>query len=214
MRYTLIADSALTEPPMLEHLLFEQPWVLVYGLLGIAFIFATKGIRRRTARPVIVAAVMACAGAMVYAISWYVVTDREQMIALTRQAIQCTVMDPIDTEGLKGLVAPDASIFGPDDKRWLSYDQCLMRLASVAQSNPIREQTITAIQAQTTGPDSGLTRIDLRTIFYMEIRDRPLMTRWLLTWSHTPESGWMVNKIQWLEHPGLNSINPQTVIRR
>ena len=73
---------------------------------------------------------------------------------------------------------------------------------------------ITAMQAQTTGPNGGLTRIDLRTIFYMGIRDRPLMTRWLLTWARTPEDRWVVKKIQWLEHPGLNSLKPETVIKR
>ena len=214
MRLAHIANSALTEPPMLVHLLFEQPLILSGGFIAIALALLALGIRRQNVRWMIGAAVLATASAMVYGTAYFVVTDREQIIELTRQAIQCTTTDPIDIDGLKGLIAPDAAIFGPDDRRWLSCDQCLTRLGEFLQFNPIREQTLVAIQAQTTGADTGLTRIDLKTMTHTEIGNRPVMTRWLLTWGHTPEHRWVIQKIQWLVYPGTTGFNPSTVIKR
>lgn len=191
----------LAQPPILENLLFEQPWPLAVVVLAVAagcWVVASRRRRRGKLRLVAVSFVLLAVALLVMA--HFVTTAREHLLSATAQLVAATE-SPTDGKVLDQLIAPDAVVTGPGGEVWLEYAQLRSELKSAVDRHQIHEQRIRSVGAEVTSDTAGRSVFDLRTNVGKETFI-PIRTVWALHWARDDAGEWRIKQIQWLQFQG------------
>ncbi len=200
-----------TGPPFFEHYFLENPYPLCSTLAAAALLLVILSRRSLDTRLLVASLATASLAAGVYLLASRVETEREHLIRLIHQAVQCTASNPMDIATLQPMVEINASLTGPDDdsdQLTLTHDQMFALLANLDRDRVILGQGIDDVDAHTPQQGEGLTRIDLRTIIRTDVGDQLVKTRWLLQWSQAANGLWTISRIRWLKHPAPNALQP------
>jgi len=200
-------------PPAIQYHLLEQPLFVVITLIVVAAIL--MGIARRTASRRLVISAGVCVGVAVgvLLLARVVDTDRERLIAHTRELVQATA--PMQLRRFAGLLDERMMLVGPEERPWLNRDQILSAMQNITSTYAIEEQRVDVLGAQITGPQRGISLVDVTTYPspHAAVSYAPVRTRWLLQWSRRREGqdepAWRITQVQWLNHPAPNGLAPQ-----
>ena len=191
----------LAQPPLLENLLFEQPWPLVVAMVAVAagcWVVASRRQKRGRLR-LIALGIIVLAGAVV-AMAQLVTTDREYLLDATAELVAAT-QSPTNSQVLDQLIAADAVVTGPAGEVWLEYAQLRSELQSVVDRHQIQEQRIRSVGAEVTSKTAGRSVFDLRTNIGKETFI-PIRSVWALRWVRDDAGQWRIKEIQWLQFQG------------
>ncbi|MFW6060732.1 MAG: hypothetical protein ACODAQ_11165, partial [Phycisphaeraceae bacterium] len=186
----------LADPPLVQHLLLEQPWPTAIVLLALAVGLTVAGRRRRRRGLRMGAWVAAVAAGAVVGLAWQVQTPREQIMAATRQLVAATAA-PLDLAGLDNRLAPGMVVTGPDGTAWIRRDQIDRRLTQLDQRHAIVSHDIHRLEADAARPNRGRTALELRTHLGQSNGYGPIRSTWQLHWRRDDaQSAWQVHEIQ------------------
>jgi len=205
---TLQAPEPLPRAPLLERLLFEQPWGLIVGLLVVAVAAFVALNRRGLWRPglmVLAGSVLVGAGAWVLATS--VQTPREAMVAATLALVDATAA--VDTRALSAQLAPDARLFSrftqPSPavpEAGLGKDEIIALVQrTLGDQWVLKEHSVEEVQAALDGPRRGRTQVRVRALARQW--GVPYGSWWLINWRQEPDGAWRAVTIQPVAFPGL-----------
>ena len=199
--------TPLSDPPLLIHWLFEQPADL-WMLMGIvAVVCLILGYHWADGRFLIGAAAAVMVALVVYVLSWLVVTDREQLVARTQQVVAAAA--PLDLDTMGRYFTEEAVLCGPNGQPWKHRRDLLSLAERVDHKYTISTHTVRSVRAETTGGRHGRTLLDLRTELASATYSVPYKTLWLMSWVRGEDGRWLVDKVQWLDHPDPNGIKPR-----
>ena len=203
----IVGVNEVADPPMIEHVLLEQP-LEVCAVLGIAgAVLLIVGRYRDDSRLIKAGVAGLGVGVLVYGLSWAIETGRERLIGLTEHLVRSTC--PLDVAELEAGCDPKATVCGPEGEVWVELNDVFRRLKRLDAERPITEQQITLLRAETDGRGGGKTLVDLATKLDWEYPERPFLTRWVMHWSKGDDGRWRVVKVQWLRHPSRFGFQPK-----
>jgi hypothetical protein len=191
----------LESPPMIEHLLLEQPWPLavVFGIIGIGlFVIASRNAKPKLRYAGLGSFILATG---VIALASFVTTDREEVTELTRQLVHMTA--PFRGAPLRAQF-DDAAVFnGAEGDRWFQAAPGLIALELAIKKYGISEHSIRDIACETDSPGRASCWVRVHT----NVGGQGVNTDWLFTWRKQKDGQWRVMVIQGLK------INGQTMGR-
>ncbi|MEX0774997.1 MAG: nuclear transport factor 2 family protein [Phycisphaeraceae bacterium] len=187
-------------PPLLPHLLFEQPvpLLIVLGAATLALILIAR--RRNDRRLLVWAGGVTLLALAVVVMSKLVVTQRERLNDRTRELVAATA--PLDVAHLRTLFAPDAVLLGPEGQSLGQGEEILARLDMRIRIDPIQRQDVRNVQAQVLSDREAVTYLELKTTFKGgEVTDEH-PTTWLITWTRQPDGAWQMRSARWMTWRG------------
>jgi hypothetical protein len=199
----------LARGPIVERLLFEQPWPLIAGLLFLAVVAFVVLNRRGLVRAgLIVLALGVALGAGVLLLARAVQTPREAMTEATIALVHAAAAT--DSAALERLLAPDARLFSRFAQPGAAAPEGgLDRPAIIAAARrvlreqwPLKEHSVDEVQAETAGPGSGRTQVRVRVV--VEQWQIPYSSWWRVDWQKGPDGAWRAVLIEPLELPGAS----------
>ena len=180
---------------------FEDPWVLVVGLVVVGALLRSVGRRRGHARTVMAswlayALAVGCVG-----LAAAVNTDREQIEAQTK-----AMLVSAESAGSGGATnaraqrfdaffTPRVGVEGPGGSVWEITDA-----AGLTQKLQQRRVRGTALRRfEITAPPAGSDRATTQMRVSSRVGEGyPAPTTWELGWTRTPQ-GWRIDRLRWLE---------------
>ncbi|MFN9131294.1 MAG: hypothetical protein ACK5XO_01270 [Phycisphaerales bacterium] len=204
-QFQLIAPrpAPLPEPPLLESLLFERPFLLpiILVILGIVLFMALR--RLDHPRAALAALIIAPAlGLAAHLTSRTITTPRETVANLTRSLISAATA--ADTATLASLLRSDLLLTIPPSGHSLSRQALLDRLpADMSGPYRLRSHTIGTLAATLDGPDTARSQVQLTVV--PETTGFPLESWWLITWTRDSTNSWSARQITAQHIDGLSS---------
>ncbi|MEX0885947.1 MAG: DUF4440 domain-containing protein [Phycisphaeraceae bacterium] len=197
-------------PSLAEYLLLEQPWPAALVLLTVAVTLFGVGGRRRQGRLQLAGLGVALLAGGVVVLAWGVTTPRERVAALTDELLRATE-GSVDDAALRRLLAPGATLVGPDGDDWLAGEALHGAVRGAAErfgpvEHEVRQRTVSARGGR---GGRGIAEIDLRTrINRGGAAGVPVSTRWTLHWRLDGGGGnggggsrgggvWRVERVVW-----------------
>lgn len=195
----------LAASPLLQNLVFEDPWPLALTFIVIGAVVAFIAIQRADKRLLRFAGLALLLAAAVFLLAGLVTTTHEQVIAATEELVDYTA--PLQLSAFRSMVDAKVvvTIGEAGEASPITGDEVFERLEKTVESQVIAAQTIISIDAQVPGDDDAITAFDLRTDLPAGGR---FMTRWRLTWRRQGDGNWRVTAVQWLESPHLIGVKP------
>ena len=204
------APAPLPAPPLLEHLILEQPLPLAgpFVLGGLVLIWMARHstpVRRWRA----VAGGLLLAGApVIFLLAHWVETDRERMGTATALLVEATAK--ANTARMDEFLAPDCCLFsrfgfpgyrnggGGMDKATI-----LDQVPRTIQANPISGSRILQLQAQSRGPGVGTTQLLVKVVVEAERSGYklPVQSWWKVDWRRDGNSAWRATAIEAMSDP-------------
>ncbi len=206
----------LAGPPFPSFYLFEQPLPAAAFVLAVSALAVAIAMRRGS-RPLLVGALVS--GPLLAGGLWFlaasVTTPREQVIRLTRDLVAAT--SPLDEAVLDRLLAPQAVLVGPGGGAWLTRTEFDPIIRHVLARYQIVNSHPRILAAEVVNPRGARVLIDVGTrLGSQDYGERPIQTRWLIEWLRgndnvsDPAHAWRAVRIQWLEHPAPNGVQPRS----
>ena len=174
----------------MSEMLFENPWPMVIGLLGVSSVLRVVGKRQAQKKLVAVSWVALVLGLGVYAASALVNTAREAMIAGTEAFVSAT--SPADQAVLGGLLASNAVLLGPDGSVWDDLSPGF--IADELKENDVQDNAVRSVDASSDRPGLGVSTLDLAS----KVRGYPTPTTWQFDWQKQSDGQWRITSIRWL----------------
>lgn len=188
------------DPPFLESILFESPWVTTAVLLIAGFALFWHGARiddkrfRRAALGAVILAAIVCLTAFL------VTTPRQALRDQAGDLVHATA--PFDGTRFGNLIDPDAGVIGPDGSIWLQGGSAIsLALQRAIERYGVIKHFVRVRGVDVDGP-RGRSHVVVRTFLAGEYSGRPVRTEWLMTWTRTTDGQWRMATIQWLDLNG------------
>lgn len=192
----------LTGTPMLEKLVFEQPWLSMLALVAAGLIAMWALSRQNQGRrgQAILAACVVLAGAN-YLVSVLVTTTRERISSLTREAIRHVIAG--DAQSLDPLLRSDMVVhpFGITRDRVLQEVSVSMRGRYAVKSHSVLEMRTT--QDSETAVRS---QFHLRATPSQQLYELPVGSWWVLTWQKDATGTWLISRIECQQVDGVGNV--------
>lgn len=192
----------LSDPPMLERMVLESPWLAVAGLalLGLlaGWLLAKQGRRRAAIAATISGPALAAAVAITASV---VTTTRERLIADTRELIATTAA--ADITRLESFLAPDLTlrVFWVNRNHTRTEVLDLVRQYPGGQT-PVKSWQINESSASVDGPNAARTQVHITTRSpSATLYDIPMGSWWRIEWrkNPAPDDTWSVRGIECLQ---------------
>lgn len=196
---------ALPAPPLLERLLFENPWPAIGALLAAALVAAWLLNKQSRAREGLLAAGgLAVLALAVYIASAVVTTQREVLAARTRELINLTAA--ADTTGLEPLMARDVTFRAFLTQQSYQRDAILDLVRRYpGQMYPVKSHRIDRVQATIDGPNAARTQTHVTTESpEATLYNLPTGSWWRLNWRKDPDGQWRLTGIELLQVDGVS----------
>ncbi len=200
------AVPALPAPPVLEHLLLEQPLGLVAALVFFALVAFIVLIRAgQDRRAVIIGASLLLASAAVYALASAVTTTREKLAKQTESLIAAATK--ADLGALDRMLAGDATLTFRSPGPPLHRDQILRLVEQYpGGKTPILAWSVEQMQAAIDGPNTARTQAQVRTEVEAYGYKGPISSWWRISWRQDAGTDqWRILGIECLYIPGVTS---------
>lgn len=198
------APPALPRPPLVEHLLLEQPWAaaLALGLGGLLAAWILNQ-RARARAGLALGAAMLLAGATIAVIGALVTTTREALIARTRELIALTAR--ADTRALDGLLAGDVTFrLFTTDRRYIREELLGLVRRYPGELYPVESYREEQAAASLDGPNAARTQVRVVTrSAAATLYDLPVGSWWRIAWRREPDGAWRVTQIECLRIDGV-----------
>ncbi len=191
----------LPGPPLLPHLLFENPWPLV-GLFGVGAVVVWAGFRHRLGarRGTLVASLLLLAAIASWCLATFVTTDREKVIRGTRALVEALAV--ADAQTVRTLTAEGA--WAQAYQRW-ERDQLLEMLDAAARNNArysvggasftITSYRIRSIRAEVQTPIIAKTQVN---VVGETDAGHPTPTWFQLDWDKGQDGVWRLRSVDLL----------------
>ncbi len=205
----------VASPPLLEHLLFEEPWLLVAGVFAVSIAAAFMVYRAaKNRQQQLVAGILVVeaffTSAVLIGLAMYTVTDREAIDDRTREAV-AAVAD-WDAQAFEPMLADSVrTVFFQARNGW-DREELLAWIGGRSEPYAVRSYTIKDVRTEI-GPAGGaVTRVEVSV--QPEAWDRPMLFICMFEWvqqerasnphagMHLAEShGWKIDTIRplWIQ---------------
>lgn len=190
----------LPDPPMLEHMVFESPWMAVAGLVVLGLLSAWLLSRQGRRRAALVAGIIGPAlGAALAVTASVVTTTRERLIADTHDLVAATAA--ADVTRLESFLAPDLTlrVFWVNRGHPRAEVLDLVRQYPGGQT-PVKSWRINQSSASIDGPNAARTQVHVTTRSpSATLYDIPMGSWWRIEWRKDPDQTWSVRGIECLQ---------------
>ena len=193
----------LANPPIVEHLLLENPWPVGLTCAAAAIGALWLGRQRMQAKLKVAGLVLLLVAATVFVVANLVTTSREHITVATRALIQSTA--PLDLSTFRSHLHSSAVLQGPQGEPWIHGDKIFEGLERAVKRFPFEGQVVLSLEAEAGNEGPARTLVDIRT----DTKTNPVVTRWLLSWVKQNDGRWQVVSVQWLDSPHLLGFKPQ-----
>ena len=187
----------------MSELLFEDPWVLVVGLLAGFAVLRIVGKRRgeRGGGWLVASWVALVLGLGVYGLSRVVETDGEALDRVTREFVAAT--SPVDEPALAGLLLPGAELVGPGGDVWDGLSAAF--IAAELKEHGVEGSGVRRVEAEGLRAGLGRSTMDVSS----RVGGYPARTSWELSWRKSPGGDWKIERMTWLtfqDRPATRSL--------
>jgi hypothetical protein len=184
---------------MLTHLLFETPWWLPTSLIGLGIALFLAGNMRQEKKVLITGIVLALLGITNALVSYFVVTDTENVVARTKQL--AAAVNNHDWETFRSLLDPNTSL------EWYhNRDQLVAGAKATADQIGLKTVHITGLDTE---KRDTLIIVNIR-VYSEQDTTGPTVTDWQLQWENFG-NGWLLYNIQPLANA---QVSQQDIERR
>lgn len=170
-------------PPTLQYLLLENPWPLIAVAAALAVgLYVVGG---RQGRPRFQLASLGCllAGTIVFALSYYVETEREQLQRYSRDVVEAFA-DPFDRELLASRISEDVTLFNQNVAS-------LMPVAERAASRtPVTSYWVRRVLVEQDGPHHARTGIHVSGKARYADTEQVFSVQAIFHWRRQPGEDW------------------------
>jgi hypothetical protein len=197
----------LPDPPMLERVALEDPWLTIGGLAAVGLVVCVMLLRQARGRPAaVVAAVVSAAVGGLAASASLVTTQREHLIDLSRSFIDAVATGQADPA--VRLLSPDvdALILGRSVE---TSPERIGRFVSREMNGTwkLREYSLSRLAASIDGPNVARTQMRARAV--PEVTAFPNGSWWILHWRKDPGQDWRISRIEAQQIDGVGgAFNP------
>lgn len=170
----------------MERWIFETPWWLLIAIAIAAVALLVSGNNRQNSRLKLAGVGVLAAGAILWAVSYFVQTPREICIRQTREWIAGVVAK--DQAKLGSMLGPAASLYS------LNREGILARAQSAAEEYGLKSALVTSIEA---APNPALVAVDVSVITRHDAKIAAydaLPSSWRVTWGREGDK-WMIQRI-------------------
>lgn len=194
----LTPAQTISDPPLLEHLLLENPWPIFITLIAIAAV--VRVVASRQGRPKLnrIALVAVMLALIAFLTAHFVQTPRERVSAAVHELLDAIVAG--DTAALDRLIGHDATVGDEAGRARIDAERLRPDLQRVLERFPIASQRVKDLAVQPDG-STATAYLDLRTGF-TDNRYPPAHTIWRLTWRRGDDGAWRLTEARWLEWMG------------
>lgn len=182
----------LPSPPIFEHLLFEQPLMVVLVCLAVAAGAVTMGLQSQKFKvPGLIAGVAALVAVVFYITAGRVETDREAMDAASRSLIEAIAAQ--NTQQLGDLLS-ERFVYDsfPARQPW-DKQRLLDTISATLGQYDVTQASVLTVQAESTARNAGRTQLRVRPD--QDGRPLDLPSWWGMSWRN--EDGvWRCTRIE------------------
>lgn len=197
-------DPGVTSSMTLTSLLFEDPTMLLLGLLGVAVVLWALARRHGDTRLLRGAGVAMAVAIAILLLSYFVETTRERLIARTRAAIAAaTSPDPASQQAFRAMLSPQAILAGgapggtSGSGGWLDSEGIVQHAKTLGERYPDWRHKIIAIDARRDADDQGISGFKLRSTLAQDT-PVPIPSHWELIWTQDSDGVWRIAEIRML----------------
>jgi hypothetical protein len=192
-------SQSVSEPPLFEHLLLENPWPLVIVLICGAAVLRVIA-RRHEKRAFNLAALVTLllAGGII-ALAHLVHTPRERVTAATHELLDATADN--DPATIERLLDPRIVLADEGGNVRISVGELRPRLDRALEKFPLASQRAKDLAVEVRGKDVASAYLALRTGF-TDNAYPPAHTQWRLEWRCGDDGVWRLVEVRWLRWMG------------
>lgn len=189
---------------MVERVLFEQPWALMFVLVAAGVVGALACVRqgRRKLAPLVLIAGLGLA-AVNFGVATAVTTSRERCVELTRETVKAVIA--ADATALAPLLRSDLVVrpFG------LSRDGVLAAVVRYMKGEyAVKSSSIQSLSATQDSADAVRTQLHIRVTPENSMYGYPPGSWWILTWQRSPGTdNWLLTQIECQQIDGVNDLS-------
>lgn len=174
-------------------MLFEDPLMLLLGLIGVAAVLWALSRSRGDTR-LMGGAMMALALALAIGVlSWLVETSREKLLARTNEFVKA--VEAHDAASLNTMLTPDASVVGPNKRVWLTRAAFDLGLQTFAKVYPDWDHRVIDANARQDRDDLAISRIRVRSKL-SDANPTPVPSEWEFIWTREAQGDWQIQEIR------------------
>ena len=189
MRYPAAYCGAMS-----SELLFENPWPLVVVLVGLGAVLRVLGRRRGQPTAVRLSWAAFALAIGVNLLAYSVETTREALIERSGALVEAT--SPLDPATLERLIAPNATLLGPDGTLHGTLD--VPGLVERLERYDLPVNALREVAAEGRGNAAGFSTVDVSS----QVNGYPQRTVWRIEWRRDPGADgepWRAVSFTWLE---------------
>ncbi len=181
----------------MSELLLENPWPLVVVLVGLGAVLRVVGRRRGQGGAVTASWVAFALAVGVNLLAYFVQTTREALIERSGDLVEAT--SPLDAAAIGRLVAPTATLLGPDGTYYDTLDVAGITRRLERYDLPVNK--LREVAAEGRSATAGTSTIDVSS----QLGGYPNRTVWRIEWRRDPagtdgaDGGWRAVSFTWLE---------------
>lgn len=191
----------LPQPPLLERLLFENPWPLA-ALFIIAAVLAGAFLHRagKDRNAGVAAVVLLVLAGAVVAASALVTTERERLADLAKHTVDSVMA--ADDAAVGAVLAPDVTLILLGHDTRMSRQGMLNIVASdVGRRYGVPEHRVQTVQASVDGPNVARTQMQVRA--HVDRLGRAVGSWWRLHWRRDSDGRWTITSVEALQIDGV-----------
>ena len=191
----------MADPPFFEHLIFENPLplVIVLSVAAVAVLLVNRG--RLSRRTVVGVGMLVALAGLSFAVSRWVQTDREQLMAAARRLVEHALADDLTAMG--AMFDPIAVLKGPGGRVWVPAVMVFTTMQRVDQKYVLGTHKLRDLDAEIRCESHGLTLLKVTSVVGADA-SRPHRTVWELAWRRNEEGRWRIKEARWLKLDGLD----------
>lgn len=195
----------LPAPPWVEATLFESPWTAVVGVLAVglaaAWVVNRAGQGRRA---VLVALVSASLAGGLVASASLVITDRETVIARTREAVAAVARG--DADAAERILHPSVALTLPGNRTDLTKADIVERVRTDMNGRfAVRDRAARLSALRATLDGAGVARTQARIGAVHEATGFPATTWWIFGWRRGEDGVWRLSSLEMQQLDGAPS---------
>lgn len=192
----------ITNPPLWQWLLLENPWPLMIALViaAVLALLVRRQARAHRGQLALTALILLVLAGGAYGLAAVVATDHEQLLDRTRQLVAAAHL-PLRSADLDDLLTPSVTLTGPDGRVWMPAPVLRLMVERSVEHLGVSAHHIVSLGAESPNEGEGRSLLSLTSYSKFE-PGVPVPSTWELHWRRDRTGRWRVVEIRWLRFAG------------